>query len=148
MSSAATAAAAAVRMLLDTNIVSELTRSQPHRLVMARYQDHHAHLGLPAPVLQEVQFGALRLPDGARRARLLAFINGALLTLPVLDYNRAAALRHAALRADAEQRGRPLPWVDSQIAAIALIHGCTLVTRNTRDFESIPGLPLADWFQA
>jgi tRNA(fMet)-specific endonuclease VapC len=141
-------AAAQVRLLLDTNVVSELTRPLPHAGVIARFEEHQARLGLPAPVLHEVRYGAQRLPEGARRTRLLAFIDSALLTLPVLPYDRVAALRHATLRADAERSGRPLPLVDSQIAAIALACGCKLVTRNTRDFEGIAGLELDDWFRA
>jgi tRNA(fMet)-specific endonuclease VapC len=136
-----------VRWLLDANVVSELMRPQPLSIVMARFEQHRQQLGLPAPVLQEVKFGVLRLPEGARRTRLLAFIDRALLALPVLDYNRAVALRHAALRADAERRGRPLPLIDSQIAAIALTHDLPLITRNTRDFAAVPGLRLVDWFQ-
>jgi tRNA(fMet)-specific endonuclease VapC len=54
---------------------------------------------------------------------------------------------HAELRVDADRRGRPLPFADGQIAAIAVAHGLTLVTRNLKDFTGVSGLRLVDWFE-
>ena len=66
--------------------------------------------------------------------------------LPVLPYDGPAARIHAELRAQREQTGQTLPFVDGQIAAIAMAHGTTLVTRNTRDFAGLSGLRLVNWF--
>ncbi len=52
------------------------------------------------------------------------------------------------LSIDSIHFGQPLPFVDGQIAAIAMAHGLTLITRNTRDFAAIKGLRLANWFTA
>jgi tRNA(fMet)-specific endonuclease VapC len=64
----------------------------------------------------------------------------------VLPYDAAAARIHAELRSTCERTGRRLPFVDGQIAAIAMTHGLTLVTRNTKDFAEITGLRLQNWF--
>jgi len=63
-------------------------------------------------------------------------------TVPVLPYEETAAGQFARLR----QVLKSAPGTqDLRIAAIALSRGATLVTRNQRDFESIPGLQLEDW---
>jgi tRNA(fMet)-specific endonuclease VapC len=63
-------------------------------------------------------------------------------TLPVLPYDEAAAAQFAHLRQTHTHRPGTQ---DLRIAAIALGHGATLVTRNQRDFETIPGLQIVDW---
>lgn len=133
--------------LLDTNVVSEMTRPRPHSGVVGRYQTHHAQLALPTPVWHELQFGCLRLPAGQRRRVLLDFVNVVVGALPKLPYDARAALLHAQMRAESEASGRVLPMLDAQIAAIAITQGLTLVTRNTADFEGLPGLRLANWFE-
>ena len=104
-------------------------------------------MALPTPVLHEVHYGCLRLPMGQKRDRLQGFLNQVVGLLPKVSYDAAAALLHAQLRAEFEARGRVLPQLDAQIAAIAITQGLTLVTRNTRDFEGLPGLRLANWFE-
>ena len=64
----------------------------------------------------------------------------------MLPYDESAARIHAELRDQQLSAGRPLPFVDGQIAAIAMANGLTLVTRNFRDFECLPGLRVVDWF--
>ena len=137
----------ALSYLLDSNVVSEMARPRPHQGVVRRYQTHHAEAALPAPAWHEVQYGCLRLPAGQRREFLQGFLNQVVGALPKLPYDAAAALVHAQMRAQSEARGRVLPMLDAQIAAIAISQGLTLVTRNTRDFEGLPGLRLANWFE-
>ncbi len=132
--------------LLDTNVVSELARPRPHPVVLQQFQHRHAQLALPTPVWHELQFGCLRLPAGQRRSFLESFLTQTVSLLPKLPYDAPAALVHARLRAQAEARGRVMPLLDGQIAAIAIAQGLTLVTRNLRDFEGLPHLRLADWF--
>ncbi|MEN9430640.1 MAG: hypothetical protein RJA86_1499, partial [Pseudomonadota bacterium] len=55
---------------------------------------------------------------------------------------------HAQLRSEHEQKGLSLPFVDGQIASIAIAHGMTLVTRNLKDFSGIQGLRVVNWFDA
>jgi tRNA(fMet)-specific endonuclease VapC len=57
-----------------------------------------------------------------------------------------AARVHAEFRAQLEKTGITLSFVDSQIAAIAIVNGLTLVTRNVTDYQAIPHLKMENWF--
>ena len=132
--------------LLDTNIVSEGVKPAPDAGVMANLQRYAAELAIPAPVWHELRFGWLRMPDGRRKDVIGLYIQRVASQLPVLPYDETAARIHAELRDRQERAGKPLPFVDGQIAAIAMANGLTLVTRNRRDFEGLPGLRVVDWF--
>lgn len=135
-----------ITWLLDTNLLSEAARPTPHALVMANLVRYQGELAIAAPVWHELRFGWLRMPAGHRRDAIGRFIQDVVGVLPVLPYDAPAARIHAELRAQREQTGQTLPFVDGQIAAIAIAHGMTLVTRNIRDFVGLPGLRLVDWF--
>jgi tRNA(fMet)-specific endonuclease VapC len=139
--------AEAVRWLLDTNIVSELARERPSAEVMRRFAQHEHELALPAVVWHELLYGVARLPAGQRRELLSNFVEQVAGALPTLAYGAAVARVHAQLRADSAARGRVLSEPVAQIAATALAHGLTLVTRNGRDFEGIAGLRVENWFE-
>lgn len=135
-----------VHWLLDTNIVSELHRPLPSAQVLQAFDMHADTSAIPMVVWHELLFGVLRLPDGRRKNNLTRFIQAVPAAIPKLSYDEPVARRHAELRAAQGTRGQPLSEPDAQIAATALVHGLTLVTRNTRDFKRIPGLKLANWF--
>lgn len=132
--------------LLDTNIVSEGVKPAPNAGVMANLQRHADELALPAPVWHELRFGWLRMPEGRRKDAIGLYIQRVAGQLPVLPYDETAARIHAELRDMQERAGKPLPFVDGQIAAIAMANGLTLVTRNRKDFEGLAGLRVVDWF--
>ncbi len=60
-------------------------------------------------------------------------------------YDDVAATWHAGERARLERAGKPRPFADGQIAAIAAVNELVLVTRNVKDFKSFRGLELTDW---
>ena len=66
--------------------------------------------------------------------------------LPILPYDGTAARVHAELRADRAARSEVMAFVDGQIAAVAIAHGLTLVTRNGKGFDRIAGLRLKSWW--
>jgi tRNA(fMet)-specific endonuclease VapC len=138
-----------VRFLLDTNVFSELSKEEPNRRVLSRFQQYRLVVASCAPVLHELQFGVLRLPAGERRERLWSYVNGFLEEgIETLPYDRKAAEIHARERARSTAKGIIWPVVDGQIAAIAVANDAALVTRNGSDFRRFPGLRLADWFGA
>jgi tRNA(fMet)-specific endonuclease VapC len=138
-----------VKFLLDTNVFSELSKEEPQRRVLSRFHQHRLAVASCAPVLHELQFGVLRMPEGERRERLWNFVNGFLDEgIETLPYDRKAAEIHARERARGAAKGILWPTVDGQIAAIAVANNAALVTRNTSDFRRFPELRLADWFAA
>ncbi len=142
------ATTAGLLWLLDTNTISELGRLHPSRQVVQRFTEEARAAAIPAMVWQELWFGVLLLPAGRRREELSQFVQSVAGSLPKLPYTEATAREHAQLRATQAGRGRIVSEPDAHLAAVALTQGLTLVTRNMRDFEGLPGLRLANWFEA
>ena len=102
-----------------------------------------AKVGLPSVVLYELAYGAARSqapPD--LKARLEALLR----SFPILPFGEAEARVAARIRADLESVGKPIGPHDILIAATALAHGATLVTRNLRELRRVKGLVLEDWY--
>jgi len=91
-------------------------------------------------------FGLRRLPRGRRRTALDAYLQDVVrASFPILPYDDAAATWHGEERARLEGLGRPVPYVDAQIAAVAHAHQLVLVTINTRDFTPYTDLRVENW---
>ena len=131
--------------LLDTNVPSELVRSLPEPKVTAWF----ASQDLESLYFSVVSFGELRkgltiMPSGQRRTQLETWLETDLFRLfagRVLPITQSIAERWGTLEGQRQLRGRPLGVPDAQIAATALEHDLTLVTRNVRDFEHL-GVPI------
>ena len=136
---------ARLKYLLDTNILSERARRRPDLDVESRLDAHAHEACTAAPVLHELEYGLVRMPDGLRKQELAGYLKW-VLRLEILPYDRDAARWHAEERARLAGRGRTPPFVDGQIAAIAATNGLTLVTRNTGDFDDFTDLSVANWF--
>jgi tRNA(fMet)-specific endonuclease VapC len=85
---------------------------------------------------------AFELLAGARTARDRGRIERLLAPLPILPLGEAEAARAAALARDLAARGASIGTADTLIAGTVLVHGSTLLTRNRKHFERIPGLRL------
>ncbi len=88
------------------------------------------------PILGELLFGVLRMPAGRRGTKLAQWFEHGVRRVECLPWDRAAGLRWAELLADLRKRGVSMPIKDSMIAATALVHGLTVVTRNERDLAA------------
>jgi len=135
-----------LKFLLDTTIVSAPVTRQPDRRVVKKLEQQSLHCAIAAPVWHELVFGVSRLPAGKRRTGLEEYLQGVVRrSFPILAYDDAAAEWHAKERARLEDAGRPPPFVDGQIAAIAFTQGLTLVTANGKDFRPFSDLVTNDW---
>ena len=124
--------------LLDTNVVSELTRDRPDSRVIA-FLSGQPDLWLSALVLHELEFGLDRLPPGARREALRAVLTAFVAEYEdrILPLDRIAATWAARFRAERHCFGRVLDLGDALIAGTARAHELSLATRNVRDFERL-----------
>jgi toxin FitB len=132
-----------MRYLLDTNIISNVTKSIPSDSLvawMAKQVDED--LFIASLTVAEIRRGVLEKPAGRRRDQLEAWFGGpdgpqALFAGRVLPFDEAAALVWARLMAEGKARGRQRSALDTIIAAVAEANGCVVVTDNERDFEGI-----------
>jgi predicted nucleic acid-binding protein len=136
-------------ILLDTNVVSQSMKPDGDRHVRDWLDSRDmTDFFICAPVLAELRFGALALPNGKKRDFLITCcerIENETFVGRVLPFDNRAAHCFAELRALKRSRGQAIPIMDAMIAAIALAHAMTLATRNVRDFEGL-GVPLVDPF--
>jgi tRNA(fMet)-specific endonuclease VapC len=134
------------RFLLDTNIVSSPISKQPNPSVLRKLEEHGHECAIAAPVWHELTFGCQRLPRGKRRNAVEAYLQDVVLaSLAVLPYDEDAAHWHGIERARLEGLGKPAPFVDGQIAAVAYVNQLTLVTINVKDFTRFKGVEVENW---
>lgn len=131
--------------LVDANILSEATRSEPDSKVLEWLALHERDLAVDPVILGEIRVGILLLPAGKRRDRLERWFEQGIERIHCLPWDAATGLRWAGLLAELRASGRSMPIKDSLIAATALVHGLTVVTRNRRDFEKA-GVEIIDPF--
>lgn len=140
---------ARVSYLLDTNIVSEPLAATPNPGVLEGIRIHSHGLAIASVTWQELLYGMLLLPAGRRRTQIENYLLQRVRpTLPILGFDAAAARWQAEQRARLRSIGQTPTYPDSQIAAIAAVNQCVLVTRNLADFEvyQATGLSLENWF--
>ena len=132
--------------LLDTNILSEPMRSKPDLRVLNLMQEHRSQLVTASVVWHELLFGCYRLPESTRRMAIERYLFDTVRErLPIFGYDDRAAVWHASERARLSRIGLTPSFVDGQIAAIAKVNSCTLVTANVADFVHFKDLQLENW---
>ncbi|NTV94992.1 MAG: type II toxin-antitoxin system VapC family toxin [Thiobacillus sp.] len=134
--------------LLDTNVISELAKIQPDLGVETQVLARQADCALAAPTVEELCFGVARLPKSARRDMLERWLEGVLQQFTLLPIDYRAALWLGRERARLASEGSPAPRADGEIAAVAVVNGLTLITRNQKDFANFEGLRVDSWFTA
>jgi predicted nucleic acid-binding protein len=131
--------------LVDANVLSETTRSEPDSRVVEWLARHEREIAVDPVILGEIRFGILLLPKGKRRSRLERWFQEGVERIHCLSWEAATGLRWAGLLADLRASGRSMPIKDSLIAATALVHDLPVATRNRRDFEKA-GVEIVDPF--
>lgn len=133
-------------LLLDTNVLSELMRSQPDQAVMDWFAEHTDSIFYVSAITQaEIMLGISLLPAGKRRDALAAAAEGMFsqdFAGRCLPFDATGAGIYAAIVSERRKAGQAISTEDALIAAIALAHGYSLATRNTKDFLNINGLTL------
>ena len=123
------------RMLLDTNVLSELVRPKPNPKVQAFVRAQTDPI-ISALTIHELVFGAERASDPARRTKLIAWIAGIQdqFSGRIVDIDANVAEKAGRLRASAVSQGASADPIDGLIAACAVLRGASIATRNVRDF--------------
>lgn len=126
--------------LIDTCCVSELVKQKPEPNVITWFgQQDERSLYLSVITFGELKKGVLKLPDSKKKNELNHWIKEDLnerFKGRILDITLEVSDKWGEMLAAAEKRGKALPAVDSLIAATALVHGLSVVTRNTRDMKN------------
>lgn len=131
--------------LVDANVLSEPTRQTPDLGVVEWLRRNENEIAVDPIILGEVRFGILLLRPGRRRSRLEQWFDAGVQRLRCLPWEAETGMRWAQLLAALRAAGRSMPVKDSLIAATALVHDLTVVTRNRADFEN-SGVRMIDPF--
>lgn len=129
--------------VLDTNTVIYFFKGMG-QVADRLYATSPGEVALPSLVLYELQTGIQKSTDGRRRRRQLQALVDATNVLP---FGVAEANQAAVIRARLEAAGTPIGPIDTLIAATAMAANATLVTRNRREFDRVPGLSVVNWFE-
>ena len=116
--------------LCDTNIVSELARPTPNAGVLA-WAENVQVISLSVVTLEEIFYGLALRPNARVEGWLEDFLSR---YVRVLDVTPSVTRLAGGLRGRLAARGKTRTQADMLIGATAVIHGLTLVTRNTKDF--------------
>ncbi len=137
--------------LLDTCLISELVKKEPHPAVL-RWLDEQdeQRLFISVLVLGELNKGVAKLAAGSRKEALLSWVEHDLAERfegRIVGLDLETAILWGRMQGEAETAGEKLPVMDSLIAATAMRNGCTVVTRNVRDMQRC-GAPVFNPWEA
>jgi predicted nucleic acid-binding protein len=126
-------------IILDTNVISELMRPQPHPAVFAWAAAQPRRTVYTTSVNKgEILFGIAVLPQGRRRNAIAAAAKSVFdedFAGHVLPFDADAAIYFAELVASRRRAGRPIQTLDAQIAATALVFAADIATRDVSGFS-------------
>ena len=131
-------------LLIDTNILIACERGVLDiDKALPKHGDDAVFLSVISA--SELLHGVHRAPDEKSRARRLAFVERILSGMEILDVDLSVARVHSEIWSDLAGKGQLIGAHDLWLAASALANDCSLVTRNVREFERVPGLSLEVW---
>jgi tRNA(fMet)-specific endonuclease VapC len=127
--------------LLDTNTCIEYLKQHNTSVVSRVSSTNASDLFVCSTVRAELSVGLYKRPSAANAQLLRQFFA----QFPSLPFDDNAADEYGRIRAELEARGLPIGPHDTEIAAIALANGLTLVSHNLGEFSRVPGLRIEDW---
>jgi toxin FitB len=134
--------------LLDTCVIAEYQKPAPEIKVMNWLSSQiEESLFLSVLTIGELEKGVARLPASKRKNNLEAFLENLVTRFDrrILNLDTATLRRWGRLTGSLEKKGRVLPIIDSFLAATAIEHGLTIVTRNVADFTGTGARVLNVW---
>jgi toxin FitB len=138
-----------VNYILDTNVLSELVATQPNQKVLRWIEEvDPGQVFLSVIAIGELKKGIEKLPNSKRKEKLDRWLQEDLLVRfqgHLLPIDTNTMLLWGTLNARLEANGHPIPAIDALLAATAMQHRFTLVTRNTSHFEAAGILLLNPW---
>ena len=129
--------------LLDTNIISDITKPEPSESLLAwMAEQDDEKLFISSLTIGEIWRGVLQTPAGRKRDELEVWFAGpdgppALFAGRVLPFDQKAGVVWARLMAEGRAKGRPRSALDTIIAATAEANDCVVVTDNEKDFADV-----------
>ena len=127
---------------LDTNICIYLLKGRYPNIAEVMRGLSPTTIKIPAIVAAELYYGAER---SSNVKKALGIVKKFLEPFELVAFCTKAAIESSTIRVLLEKEGRIIGPYDILIAATALLHGGTLVTRNTKEFNRVPGLRVVDW---
>jgi len=121
-----------------------LIKQKPIQVYYQFKQASLGSIGISSITLAELQFGVQKSNDPAKNQAALDYF---LVPLDILNFNIQATLAYGEIRADLEQKGTPIGFLDTLIAAHAKARDLTLVTNNEKEFSRIEGLQIENWIK-
>jgi toxin FitB len=137
------------RFLLDTNVVSELMRPAPD-VAVQQWVDTQApqQIYISSIAWFELLHGLESMPTGRRKEglrQILAMIKTRLFPERILPFDETSASLLSKQLVEAQRKGKQAELADSQIAATALQHGLTVVSRDVKPFQALGVKVLNPW---
>jgi len=137
--------------LLDTNIISEITKPKPNQKVIKKILETQKLSRIGSVGFEEMLYGVKKLPSSKKQDDLLSFcIDYIQSNYEILPFDLHASWIHSDIRERLEAKGKKAPLADSMIAATAIANNLVLVTRNVKDFDEIrqvSALMVENWFE-
>ena len=135
-------------ILLDTHVVSEAMKPEPHKAVRKWLNSQTSEtLYISTVTLAELLFGIGVLPEGKRKVMLSEALNGVveLFKNRLLPFGAEAARQYANLAVISRHAGRGFPLSDGYIAAIAVSRGFVVASRDVSPFEGSQVVVIDPW---
>jgi len=131
-----------LKYLLDTDTLIYVFKRAGNCLARLNLQDD-TNIAISTINLFELEYG---MGKSDNRSKMDSYVAALCRRYAVLDFDQAASHQAGLTRALLDTRGSPIGPYDIQIAGIALSKSLIIVTRNTREFERVPGLQVENWY--